>query len=162
VWGPRALKNVVHCGFVLDAILFIRAGQGKQWKHIILLHLKTLGGLHTLVLDKLRACLAWGPTNRCALGHGLLRPCLNPPREYKKVILGMPSVRMWLRVRLWASLKLERMGKFYSYQIFKSLSIPENMKGLWEPPTMKRALTQSALTTAAPTPIGPRRLATKV
>jgi hypothetical protein len=32
VWGPKALRNIVNCGFVLEALLFIRASENKEWK----------------------------------------------------------------------------------------------------------------------------------
>jgi hypothetical protein len=46
VQGPRAVKNVMRCGCVLDFLLFIRTSEDREWKTLFLLHLKTQGALH--------------------------------------------------------------------------------------------------------------------
>jgi hypothetical protein len=52
LWGPKALKYV---GYVLDAFLFIRTNEETEQKTLFLLHLKALGTLQPLMLDKWRA-----------------------------------------------------------------------------------------------------------
>jgi hypothetical protein len=47
-------------GYVLDAFSFIRTNEETEQKTLFLLHIKALGTLHPLMLDKLRACLARG------------------------------------------------------------------------------------------------------
>jgi hypothetical protein len=65
---PRALKNVVACSCVLEALLLIRINEDRE-------HLKALGAFHLLLLDKLRARLARGPRSCMAyFTYALVRP----------------------------------------------------------------------------------------
>jgi hypothetical protein len=64
VRGPRALKNVVRYGFVLDPLLFIRTVKTGSGKHIVLLYPKALHALHHFMLDTLRAASRGAPGPR--------------------------------------------------------------------------------------------------
>jgi hypothetical protein len=59
--GHGALKNVVGCGCVLYALLFIRTHDDKERKAQLMLHLKTSEAFLPLVLDKLRAASTVAP-----------------------------------------------------------------------------------------------------
>jgi hypothetical protein len=77
--GPKELKmwwGVAVCYTLYYLLEPVTIEKGNT---LFLSHLKALGALHFLMLDKLHAPLGWDPINRCALGHGLLRLCLNPP-----------------------------------------------------------------------------------
>lgn len=100
--GPRALKNVVGYGCVLDALLFIRTNEDREEKtHCLLLHLRAVGALHLLILDKLHAHLMQGPTSHEAIGPGLLCLCLKEP-----LLVNVPVVNMCVKseANFWCTL----------------------------------------------------------
>lgn len=56
VRGLRALKNVMGCGFVVEASLFIQTNEDREGQtHTDFVAPKNLGVLHPLTLEKLRA-----------------------------------------------------------------------------------------------------------
>jgi hypothetical protein len=71
--GPKALKNTY--GGVWVCVRRLKPMKTGSGKHVVL-HVKSLGALHPLMVDKLRARCARGPVNREAIGHSLLRLCL--------------------------------------------------------------------------------------
>jgi hypothetical protein len=60
-------------------IYYNQSRQGTE-NALFLLHVKALGALHPMMLNKLHVGLVWGLTSRGASGHGLIRLCLNPPQ----------------------------------------------------------------------------------
>jgi hypothetical protein len=89
VRGPRALKNLVGYGCVLDALLFTRANEDRELRHIAFV---TPRGLHPLMLDKLLVRLGAGP-----LGP----PCIacesseNPLLLYHSLNKGRMNTAAW-------------------------------------------------------------------
>jgi hypothetical protein len=56
---PQGNKYVVGYGCMLDAILFIRIMEDREWINtLFLLHLETLGAIHHLMVHTLRVSLA--------------------------------------------------------------------------------------------------------